>query len=55
MSLETYYRDTLMGLVQLAKNHKEYAWGMAKQLDADPTGIFKGIAEDLKNLMLKEK
>ena len=29
------------------KGAKHYAWDRAKKLDADPSGFWKGIAEDL--------
>ena len=33
---------------------KEHAWYRAKELDADPTGIWRGIANELVKIM-KEK
>ena len=47
-SLETYNKN-LNHLVLMAKTPgwKEHAWMRAKQLDADTSGLFKGIKEDL--------
>ena len=43
----------LQHLVRMAKipGAKAYAWTRAKQLDADPSGMFKGIADALINEM----
>ena len=30
---------------------KEYAWGRAKELDADKSGLWTGMSEDLKLAM----
>jgi hypothetical protein len=47
-SQEIYQKD-LKWLVYLAKQKgwKEYAWADAKKLDADPSGLWRGIADDL--------
>lgn len=47
-SLETYEKN-LQHLIWMAKKpeSKSHAWYRAKELDEDPTGIFKGIAEAL--------
>ncbi len=44
---------TLEHLTTLAKDPgwKHYAWGRAKELDADRSGLFKGMAEALKAAM----
>jgi hypothetical protein len=34
---------------------KDYAWGKAKDLDAHPTGIYRGIKDDLVKIMLAQK
>ena len=33
------------------KGAKQYAWDRAKKLDADPTGLWHGIADDLTKAM----
>lgn len=33
------------------KGAKQYAWQRAKQLESDPSGMFRGIAEDLTKAM----
>ena len=33
------------------KGAKQYAWDRAKKLDADPTGLWRGIADDLTKAM----
>lgn len=47
-SLETY-QTNLQHLVRMAKipGFKNHAWLRAKELDADPSGLFTGIAQDL--------
>ena len=47
-SQETYQKN-LKHLVLMAKTPgwKEHSWLRAKQLDADPSGLFQGIAKDL--------
>ncbi len=47
-SQEIYQRD-LKWLVHLAKQKgwKEFAWDDAKKLDAHPSGLWKGIKDDL--------
>lgn len=47
-SQETYLTN-LNHLVWMAKipGAKIYAWGRAKELDKDPSGLFTGIAQDL--------
>jgi len=34
---------------------KDYAWGKAKDLEADPTGIYRGIKDELVKIMLALK
>jgi hypothetical protein len=47
-SQEIYKKDLEL-LIRLSKlkGWKEYAWGDAKKLDADPSGLWKGIKDDL--------
>lgn len=47
-SQEIYQRD-LQWLIYLSKKKgwKEFAWDDAKKLDADPSGLWKGIKDDL--------
>lgn len=47
------YGHTLAHLIQLAKNPgwKAWAWDYAKKLDAERSGYFRGIADDLKAAM----
>ena len=50
----TVYDTQLAHLIKLAKTpgFKEYAWHRALQLEADDTGLWQGIAADLKQAML---
>ena len=50
------YQETLNHLVQLCSHRgfKEYGWARTKELDADPSGLWKGIADDVVKIM-KEK
>ena len=50
------YRETLNHLTAMAKTPgwKEHAWHRAKELDADPTGIWNGIAQDLVKRMKED-
>jgi hypothetical protein len=43
------YEQTLAHLVKMAltQGWKDHAWYRAKELDAHPTGIWRGIANDL--------
>jgi hypothetical protein len=43
------YRATLDHLIAMARDQgwKVYAWGRAKELEADKSGLFSGIAADL--------
>jgi hypothetical protein len=47
------YADTLSHLIWMAglKGAKHYAWDRAKKLDADPSGLWTGIAADLTKAM----
>jgi len=47
------YQATLEHLVSMARDQgwKIYAWGRAKELDADKSGLFRGIAADLQRVM----
>ena len=50
--LDTYL-STLQHLVKLASTNgwKAHAWHRAKELEADPIGIFKGISQELTQIM----
>ena len=43
------YENYLNHLIQMASTRgwKDHAWHRAKALDADPSGIWRGIANDL--------
>lgn len=47
------YRKMLDHLIWMAglKGAKQYAWQRAKQLDSDPSGMYRGIADDLTKAM----
>jgi len=47
------YAKMLAHLIWMAglKGAKQYAWQRAKQLDADPSGMYRGIADDLTKAM----
>lgn len=53
----TDYETQLAHLTELAKTtgFKQYAWHRALQLEADDTGLWRGIAEALKQAMLARK
>ena len=53
----TDYETQLAHLTKLAKTpgFKQYAWHRALQLEADDTGLWRGIAEALKQAMLARK
>ncbi len=55
-TLDTPYAKTLSHLVLLCsqKGFKMYGWQRAKELDADPSGMYRGISDELAKLM-KEK
>lgn len=50
---EAEYRKNLDHLIDLATDPdwKVYAWERAKELDAGRSGLFRGIANDLKQAM----
>ena len=50
------YEQTLAHLIIMASTQgwKDHAWHRAKELDANPTGLWRGIANDLVKIM-KEK
>jgi hypothetical protein len=52
IALETY-QFTLAHLVKLASTNgwKAQAWYRAKELETHPTGIFKGISQELTKIM----
>jgi hypothetical protein len=47
------YQKTLQHLIWMASMNgaKKYAWDRAKKLDADPNGLWAGIADDLTKAM----
>ena len=47
------YRKSLAHLIWMAglKGAKQYAWQRAKQLDSDPSELYRGIADDLTKVM----
>ena len=47
------YQKTLHHLIWMAsmQGAKKYAWDRAQKLEADPTGIWHGIANDLTKAM----
>jgi hypothetical protein len=51
------YEQQLKWLIIMAKSPgwKDYAWNKAKELDADKSRLWTGIAEDLKAAMLAQK
>lgn len=51
------YQATLEHLLSMARDQgwKIYAWGRAKELDADKSGLFRGIAADLQRAMQSPK
>jgi len=50
---QAIYKDALQHLIWMAglKGAKQYAWKRANQLDADPSGMYKGIAAELTKVM----
>jgi hypothetical protein len=48
-TLDMSYQNTLNHLVLLCsqKGSKEYGWARTKELDAHPSGLWRGIADDL--------
>ena len=48
-NIQAIYQEFLDHLIRLArqKGWKEEAWRFAQELDADPSGIWTGIKEDL--------
>ena len=50
---QAIYKDALQHLIWMAglKGAKQYAWQRAKQLEADLSGMYKGIADDLTKAM----
>ena len=53
----TDYDNQLAHLIQMASNKgtKEYAWHRAKELEACETGMWAGIAQELKERMLAQQ
>lgn len=51
------YAEALDNLIMLASTPgwKDYAWGKAKDMDAHPTGIYRGIKDELVKIMLAQK
>ena len=56
MTCKTAYESALAHLIKLAKTPgwKEYAWHRAKELESCKTGMWQGIAADLKQAMLAQ-
>ena len=52
---DAVYAQQLDWIVHLAKQRawKAYAWEKAKEMDADQSGLFSGIAKDVKKRMQK--
>ena len=52
-SRQETYQTTLKHLIWMAslKGAKHYAWDRAKKLDADPSGLWVGISDDLTKAM----
>ena len=50
---DAVYAQQLDWIVRLAKQRawKAYAWAKAKDMDADQSGLFAGISEDVKQRM----
>ena len=57
MNLTTARQTTLDWLIKLSKEPgwKNHAWHRAKELDKDQSGLYCGIANELKNAMLELK
>ena len=53
----TVYETQLAHLIKLAKTpgFKEYAWSRAKELERCETGMWAGIAQELKERMLAQQ
>ena len=53
----TVYETQLAHLIKLANNPgwKEFSWHRAKELEQCKTGMWQGIAEDLKRHMLAKQ
>ena len=54
MDIKAHYENQLKHLIVLAQTpgFKQYAWHRALQLEADSTGLWLGIAEALRLLMV---
>lgn len=52
-TLQEDYQSTLDHLVRMASTNgwKAHAWHRAQELDNHPTGIWRGISQDLTNRM----
>ena len=53
----TDYENTLAHLIKLASNPatKEHSWKRAQELERCETGMWKGIAQELKEHMLAQR
>ncbi len=53
----TVYETQLAHLIQMARNKgtKEYAWRQALELERCATGMWAGIAQELKERMLAQQ
>jgi hypothetical protein len=51
------YENKLNHLILMASTNgwKDYAWNRAKQLDAHPSGLWRGISVDLTKHMKEKK
>lgn len=49
LAISEVYQESLNHLMKMASTQgwKEYAWFRAKELDAHPCGLWRGIANDL--------
>ena len=54
--IKQMYAEALDNLIMLANTPgwKDYAWGKAKDLDSHPTGIYRGIKQELVKIMLAQ-
>ena len=49
------YTEQLAHLIWIAQMDKAFAWARAQEMAADNSGLWKGMAEDLKREMLARK
>ena len=55
--MDSYYQRHLDWLITMAKHpgFKDYAWKEAKRLDAEPSGMFAGIKDELLKAIGQER